>query len=202
MDESDSDVAVADRFSVVLEAIDNDANSDSDTALDGVYGSTGSGGTVVTGTLEFDAENGVFLAEYVPFVAGTHLLNVTFQVTLYSRSCGCSVVCVGSYPDQIASPTNSRSFMMANQLSSPYTPKTSPPSSQRVLPTPPHVCSPPAGVAVQEALEFDAKPLLYIALFLVYCDIIPMCTILTFAPKKHTHTLMHTKTQQYLVSEK
>lgn len=72
-------MASSDHFSVVLEAID-DANSDGDSTLDGVYGAAGSGGTVVTGTLEFDAESGMFLAEYVPFVAGTHLLNVTFQV--------------------------------------------------------------------------------------------------------------------------
>lgn len=99
VDESDSDVAISDHFSVVLEAID-DANSDGDTALDGVYGAAGSGGTVVTGTLEFDAENGVFLAEYVPFVAGTHLLNITFQVFVYSTA----VTAVFSAPYPTESP--------------------------------------------------------------------------------------------------
>lgn len=79
-------MAISDHFSVVLEAID-EANSDENTVLDGVYGAAGSGGRVVMGTLEFDAESGVFSAEYVPFVAGTHLLNVTFQVYLYSYDC-------------------------------------------------------------------------------------------------------------------
>lgn len=80
VDEMDADVAPSDHFSVVLEAISYDYDEDGSTTLGGVYGATGSGGTVVTGKLEFDAENGVFLVEYVPFVAGTHLLNVTFQV--------------------------------------------------------------------------------------------------------------------------
>lgn len=79
MDEIDADVAPSDHFSVVLEAVSYD-DDDGSTTLGGVYGAAGSGGTVVTGKLEFDAENGVFLVEYVPFVAGTHLLNVTFQV--------------------------------------------------------------------------------------------------------------------------
>lgn len=81
VDEMDADVAPSDHFSVVLEAISYNNDDDGSTTLGGVYGAAGSGGTVVTGKLEFDAENGVFLVEYVPFVAGTHLLNVTFQVT-------------------------------------------------------------------------------------------------------------------------
>lgn len=79
VDETDADLAASDRFTVVLEAIDNGDG----TTLGGVYGAAGSGGAVVTGKLEFDAERGVFLAEYVPFVAGTHLLNVTFQASVY-----------------------------------------------------------------------------------------------------------------------
>lgn len=76
VDETDADLAASDRFSVVLEAVDDDGDG---TTLDGVYGAAGSGGAVVTGSLEFDAETGVFVAEYVPFMAGTHLLSVTFQ---------------------------------------------------------------------------------------------------------------------------
>eukprot|EP00752_Nemacystus_decipiens_P001537 g1506.t1 len=72
-DEPDTDLAASDLFSVVLEAVDS-TNADGAT-LDGVYGAAGSGGAVVTGSLEFDAESGVFFAEYVPFVAGTHLLS-------------------------------------------------------------------------------------------------------------------------------
>lgn len=63
----------------MLEAVDND-NGDGAT-LDGVYGSAGSGGAVVTGSLEYDAESGVFFVEYVPFVAGTHLLSVTHEAS-------------------------------------------------------------------------------------------------------------------------
>lgn len=85
-DEEDSDLASSDRFTVVLEAIDYDYDYDNgngdDATLGGVYGSAGSGGTVVTGKLEFDSESGVFVSEYVPFVAGTHLLNVTLQVRI------------------------------------------------------------------------------------------------------------------------
>ncbi|CAM9996213.1 unnamed protein product, partial [Ectocarpus sp. 12 AP-2014] len=83
VDEMDADVAPSDHFSVVLEAITYDYVEDGSTTLGGVHGAAGSGGTVVTGNLEFDAENGVFLVEYVPFVAGTHLLNVTFQEWLF-----------------------------------------------------------------------------------------------------------------------
>lgn len=60
----------------MLEAVDYDGEE----TLDGVYGSAGSGGKVVAGTLVFVPEEGVFSAEYTPFVAGTHRLNVTFQV--------------------------------------------------------------------------------------------------------------------------
>lgn len=86
LDETDPDVPSSDRFSVVLEAIDYDTSfvNDGDT-LDGVYGAAGSGGRVVSGTLEFLAEGGVFMVEYVPFVAGTHLLNVTFQVQQHRK---------------------------------------------------------------------------------------------------------------------
>ncbi|CAM9146088.1 unnamed protein product, partial [Ectocarpus sp. 8 AP-2014] len=83
VDEMDADVAPSDHFSVVLEAISYDYDEYGSATLGGVYGAAGSGGTVVTGKLEFDAENGVFLVEYVPFVAGTHLLNVTFQEWLF-----------------------------------------------------------------------------------------------------------------------
>lgn len=69
-------MAESDLFSVVLEAVDYD----NDDTLGGVHGSAGSGGKVVTGTVELVREEGVLAAEYVPFVAGTHLLNVTFQV--------------------------------------------------------------------------------------------------------------------------
>ena len=71
------------RFSVVLEAVDYDYDTGSDDGvLRGVYGAAGSGGKVVTGTLEYVPEDGVFAAEYTPFVAGTHRLSVTFQVFL------------------------------------------------------------------------------------------------------------------------
>ncbi len=73
-------MAASDRFSVVLEATEAGDGGGDDITLDGVYGAAGSGGAVVTGTIEFDAAGGVFMAEYVPFVAGTHLLSVTFQV--------------------------------------------------------------------------------------------------------------------------
>lgn len=77
MDDTDEDVGPSDRFSVVLEAMDYDVGGYN---LDGVYRAAGSGGKVVTGTLEFISDEGIFTAEYVPFVAGTHRLNVTFQV--------------------------------------------------------------------------------------------------------------------------
>ena len=80
VDERDADVPASDRFSVVLEATETDDNGEG-TTMDGVYGSAGNGGAVVTGKLTFDEESGMFLVEYVPFVAGTHLLSVTFQVT-------------------------------------------------------------------------------------------------------------------------
>lgn len=81
LDETDADVPSSDHFSVVLEAIDYDTNYANDgETLGGAYGAVGSGGRVVSGTLEFLEEGGVFMVEYVPFVAGTHLLNVTFQV--------------------------------------------------------------------------------------------------------------------------
>lgn len=80
MDETDQDVPVSDLFSVVLGAVDYDTDND---ILGGVYGAAGSGGKVVTGTLEFIPEYGVFIAEYRPFMAGTHLLNVTFRVFLF-----------------------------------------------------------------------------------------------------------------------
>lgn len=83
MDETDQDVPASDRFSVVLGAVDYDSGNG---ILGGVYGAAGSGGKVVTGTLEFIPEYGVFIAEYLPFMAGTHLLNVTFQVFLFVRS--------------------------------------------------------------------------------------------------------------------
>lgn len=69
-------MAESDLFSVVLEAIEYDTGD----TLGGVYGSAGSGGKVVTGSVELLLEQGVLSAEYMPFVAGTHLLNVTFQV--------------------------------------------------------------------------------------------------------------------------
>lgn len=83
VDETDQDVPASDRFSVVLEAVDYDTDND---ILGGVYGSAGSGGKVVTGTMEFLPEYGVLIAEYLPFMAGTHLLNVTFQVFPLVRS--------------------------------------------------------------------------------------------------------------------
>lgn len=86
VDETDPDVPSSDRFSVVLEAIDYDTSFANDgETLNGVYGAAGSGGRVVSGTLEFLAEGGVFRVEYVPFVAGTHLLNVTFQVQQHTK---------------------------------------------------------------------------------------------------------------------
>eukprot|EP00903_Cladosiphon_okamuranus_P013586 g12653.t2 len=62
VDETDINLAASDRFSVVLEAIDTD--SDVGTTLGGVYGAAGSGGAVVTGSVEFGAGGGLFLAEY------------------------------------------------------------------------------------------------------------------------------------------
>ncbi|CAM9128397.1 unnamed protein product, partial [Laminaria digitata] len=81
IDETDTDVAESEsgRFLVVLEAVDYDSGD----TLGGVHGSAGSGGKVVTGTVELVLEEGVLVAEYVPFVAGTHLLNVTFQEWLF-----------------------------------------------------------------------------------------------------------------------
>lgn len=81
----DPDVVKLAHFSAVLEAVDYDDNSGSDGEdnLGGVYGAAGSGGRVVAASLEVveePDESGVFLATYVPFVAGTHLLNVTYQV--------------------------------------------------------------------------------------------------------------------------
>lgn len=64
---------------MVLEAVDS---GDGTAAVDAFYGAAGSGGAVVTGSLEFDAKGGVFVAEYVPFVAGTHLLSITFQASV------------------------------------------------------------------------------------------------------------------------
>lgn len=59
----------------------DDAWSDGGRELRGVYGAAGDGGRVVTATLELVEDEGVFAAEYVPFVAGVHRLNVTHQVT-------------------------------------------------------------------------------------------------------------------------
>lgn len=84
-------MAASDRFSVVLEATETGDGDGDDTTLDGVHGAAGNGGAVVTGSIEFDSASGVFVAEYVPFVAGTHLLSVTFQVKVR-----CSTVRSGS----------------------------------------------------------------------------------------------------------
>lgn len=64
----------------------DELNDDDEPTLGGVYGAAGNGGKVVTASLEFsedeDRPNG-FLATYVPFIAGTHLLNVTYKVRVF-----------------------------------------------------------------------------------------------------------------------
>lgn len=88
IDETDPDVTKSAHFSAVLEAVDYDDNSGSDGehTLGGVYGAAGTGGRVVTASLDIVQEvdeSEVFLATYVPFVAGTHSLNVTYQVLTF-----------------------------------------------------------------------------------------------------------------------
>lgn len=88
MDDKYPDVVQSDRFSALLEAMDYDSDditsgeesSSEGGRLGGVFGAAGSGGRVVTATVEYLEREGVFVAEYVPFVAGIHRLNVTFQV--------------------------------------------------------------------------------------------------------------------------
>lgn len=68
-------MASSDHFSVVLESV----NYYSDKTLGGFYGAAGAKGKVVTGSLEFVSKEGIYAVDYLPFLAGEHRLNVTFQ---------------------------------------------------------------------------------------------------------------------------